>query len=82
MKFNKKSLLIALTVMMMTSIFATTAAASTLSLPAPASLSEDQIISPQAEQTEWVLRYNNGVLQKRLWSNTYAKWLTDWIDVT
>lgn len=42
----------------------------------------NEIITPQAEVTEWVFRYNeNGVLQKRLWSRTYAKWLTDWINV-
>lgn len=38
-------------------------------------------ISIMAEQTEWITRIYNGKLQKRLWSITYAKWLTDWIDV-
>lgn len=35
----------------------------------------------RAEQTKWYYRVYNGKLQKRLWSETYAKWLTDWIDV-
>lgn len=37
-------------------------------------------IEQRAEQTEWIFRYNNGKLQRRLWSITYGKWLTDWID--
>ena len=35
----------------------------------------------RAEQTEWYYRINNGVLEKRLWSITYGRWLTDWIPV-
>ncbi len=29
--------------------------------------------------TEWIYRDNNGVLEKRLWSRTYAMWMTGWI---
>lgn len=32
----------------------------------------------RAEQTQWYYRLNNGVVEKRLWSITYGKWLTDW----
>ncbi len=32
----------------------------------------------QAEETEWHYRVVDGKLQKRLWSITYAKWLTEW----
>ncbi len=39
------------------------------------------IVSPRVEQTVWKYRMNNGRLEKRLWSNTYNKWLTDWIVV-
>ncbi len=50
---------------------------------APAQMTEpaadDGEISPRAEQTEWFFRNNNGVMEKRLWSYTYGKWLTDWI---
>ncbi|MBR3018771.1 MAG: hypothetical protein IKH57_17095 [Clostridia bacterium] len=35
----------------------------------------------RAEQTQWYYRINNGVLEKRLWSITYQRWLTDWIPV-
>ncbi len=38
-------------------------------------------IQPRAEETEWVVRIYNGRVEKRLWSITYGKWLTDWIDV-
>ncbi len=45
---------------------------------------ESEIVEEQlqrAEQTEWHYRINNGVLEKRLWSITYGRWLTDWIPV-
>lgn len=38
-------------------------------------------VTPRAEQTEWHYRMYNGHAQKRLWSITEGKWLTDWIDV-
>lgn len=31
-----------------------------------------------AQETEWRYRVLDGKLQKRLWSITYGKWLTDW----
>lgn len=37
--------------------------------------------STRAEETCWCYRVHNGMLQTRLWSITYRKWLTDWIDV-
>lgn len=43
--------------------------------------SGDRVSVQRAEQTEWVYRIYNGNIEKRLWSNTYAKWLTDWIYV-
>lgn len=36
-------------------------------------------IQPLYEQTRWEYRVNNGNYEKRLWSITYNKWLTDWI---
>lgn len=51
-------------------------------VPAPISIENPGIVSPMAEQTQWYFRWNeDGQLQKRLWSLTYQKWLTDWIDV-
>ena len=39
----------------------------------------DSPITTRVEQTEWIYRNNNGVVEKRLWSYTYGRWLTDWI---
>lgn len=41
---------------------------------------EAVVCAPRKEETEWVFRENpqTGVLEKRLWSNTYGKWKTDW----
>lgn len=36
-------------------------------------------VSPCINETQWYYRYNNGVLEKRLWSITEKRWLTDWI---
>lgn len=38
----------------------------------------ENTILPRAEQTEWRVREVDGRWQKRLWSLTYGKWLTDW----
>lgn len=32
----------------------------------------------RAEETEWVFRWYDGMIQRRLWSITYGYWLTDW----
>jgi len=39
------------------------------------------VITPQAEETQCVFRNYNGVVQKRFWSLTYARWLTEWTNV-
>ena len=35
----------------------------------------------RAEETIWYFRVWDGIRQMRLWSLTYRKWLTDWIDI-
>ena len=56
--------------------------ASEASSVTPVKVSSQSDISPMAEEAEWFFRYTeDGTLQKRLWSITYQKWLTDWIDV-
>ena len=45
------------------------------------SLSQDCSSVTRTEQTVWYFRTINGYLEKRLWSLTYGKWLTDWIVV-
>jgi len=34
--------------------------------------------TPLWEETQWVFRFNNGVLEQRLWSITFGRWLNDW----
>lgn len=55
-------------------IYAATESAIPLAIP-------DEIISPTSEETVWYTRIYNGILQRRLWSLTYQKWLTEWEDV-
>lgn len=52
----------------------------TLFVEDPAIYLQDETISPYAEETSWYFRIKDGVLQRRLWSNTRGIWLTDWID--
>lgn len=33
------------------------------------------------EETVWYFRTYEGMWQMRLWSITYERWLTDWIDI-
>lgn len=36
----------------------------------------------RAEETKWYYRItDDGLFQRRLWSITYRKWLTDWITI-
>lgn len=42
---------------------------------------EETGVEPRAEEVGWKYRVYNGNLEKRLWSYTYGKWLTDWIYV-
>ncbi len=55
-----------------------THAADVESVPIPEA-AEAQV-TLRVEETTWYYRQYNGKLQKRLWSNTENKWLTDWID--
>lgn len=41
-------------------------------------MKSQSVVVPYAEQTTWYFRIVDGRLQKRLWSNTYGKWLTEW----
>ncbi len=48
-------------------------------LPASENELSESAEGTRAEQTRWYFRNNNGILEKRLWSLTYGRWLTDWI---
>lgn len=77
MKTKKKPLLFMFAALLTMNVIATSAFAAEI----PESPINNVIITPQSEQTEWVYRYYNGVLQERLWSLTYARWLTEWTNV-
>ena len=77
MKTKKRPLLFIFATLMTMSVIATNALAAEI----PSAELNSSIITPQSEETQWVYRYYNGILQERLWSNTYAKWLTEWTNV-
>ncbi len=79
MKMKKTVVALLLVLSMVGScVSALAAEAVTPILPAQA---EDSGIAPHAEETVWCTRVHNGILQKRLWSITNGRWLTDWIDI-
>lgn len=51
-----------------------------VSTVSPIQIQKEEDSSTHAVDTEWFYRTYNGVYQKRLWSYTQNKWLTDWID--
>ncbi len=53
--------------------------ATALEAPEPEPLAAGTVM-PMAEQKRWYYRQVDGKYQKRLWSITECKWLTDWID--
>lgn len=77
-----KKLLIALTFTVTLTIFSPLSAHAMDYSPVQMAVSENEEISPMAEQTQWYYRINeDGVPQMRLWSITRGVWLTDWIDM-
>ena len=79
MKIKKILVSLSLLIVMCCSIIGTASAAEYT--PAPMAASSDGEITPMAEETVWYTRVYKGQLQKRLWSITEEKWLTDWINV-
>ena len=76
-----KKILFALTFILTLTIIAPSAAHAMNSSPNQMTVSENEEISPMAEQTQWCYRVNEkGVYQKRLWSITQGIWLTEWIN--
>lgn len=76
MKKTKKFLALACAILIAASTFSACSFAAAVDYGQPA----PQEVSVRAEQTIWYYRVNNGVVQKRLWSITYQRWLTDWMD--
>lgn len=80
MKKAKSLLLLLCTVLVMANTLAVGTFAANVRVPDPAPATED--ITPYAEQLKWYYRDNNGVIEKRLWSITYQRWVTDWMPVS
>lgn len=81
---KRNSLTIKLLILVMVLISLLTTAPTILAAETTAAVntafSENQV-SPLAEETGWYYRVVDGVAQKRLWSYTEGKWLTDWITI-
>ena len=60
-------------------VFAAEPAIAPLSIATSTSIHSVKI-TPKAEHVKWYYRYDNGVLQHRLWSFTENNWLTPWIN--
>ena len=52
-----------------------------ISAVSPIPIQKEEGISTYAVKTKWYYRTYNGIYQKRLWSSTQNKWLTDWMNV-
>lgn len=77
----KKIISLLLTVLLFCSVIPIAYADSYVENSEAVSIQNGEAIEPRAEQTDWIYRYNSelGIYEKRLWSYTYGKWLTDWI---
>lgn len=76
-----KKTIIALLLALVTVMSSASALAAEAVPPVSPTKVADNGVSPQAEETVWCARIHNGRRQKRLWSITYGRWLTDWIDM-
>lgn len=77
MKLKRLLVSVMLVFVMCVSLLGTVASAAEYT-PVPQTVSDGEI-TPMAEETVWYFRNYNGQLQKRLWSITEGKWLTDWM---
>lgn len=78
MKLRKA--LIALVLALATFVGCTGVMAAEAVHPAQPAAVKDDGVSPQTEETEWYVRWHEGRRQRRLWSITYERWLTEWED--
>ncbi len=71
-----------LLILVMCLSFSVTCFADPTTSETPPTMSEDEPSGPnRPEETIWYFRTYNGMAQMRLWSLTYRKWLTPWIDI-
>ena len=77
----KKFLSLLLTVLLFCSVIPSAYADSYVENSEEVSIQSGENIEPRVEETGWIYRYNKELdrYEKRLWSYTYGRWLTDWI---
>lgn len=82
MKFRKLVICFVSTLVMCGALIGTASAAD-VDYVQPMISSTSNEISPYAEETTWYVRQNpqTGKWEKRLWSITNEKWLTDWLPI-
>ena len=78
--YMKRILVTFLLITMMSFSFTVPAMAVGTIVTEPISSTTTQGIVPATEMTQIYWRWNNGVLQYRVWSLTNGRWLTDWIN--
>lgn len=74
----KKAATIVLSILVFLSTTVPAFAEKAETIPVHNDTTETQVML-RTEQTKWYYRTNNGKHEKRLWSLTYACWLTEWI---
>ena len=80
---KKRTYLKLISIFCLATIFSVTTpafAATTEEFSPPCATQQTEQIMPLVEETVWVTRNYYGREQKRLWSITEGRWLTDWID--
>lgn len=77
---KKKTIRCIILSMLLTLMFSMAAYGAEIQGAAAIAPGESQTVT-KAEQVRWCYRIKNGVKQKRLWSVTYGRWKTDWINI-
>lgn len=61
-------------------ILGTSAQAISVVKPSDLGAAPEATVEPRAEEFRYYYRAYNGKLQIRVWSLTYGRWVTDWMD--
>lgn len=61
-------------------LFGISAQAAPLVSPQEIGMDAASLVEPKSEELKYYFRIYNGKWQYRIWSVTYGRWVTDWID--
>ena len=61
-------------------LFGISAQAAPLVSPQEIGMDAASLVEPKGEELKYYFRIYNGKWQYRIWSVTYGRWVTDWID--